>query len=113
MVEVNVVFLRFVNIGRTAAVDLKFQIQFKKDSETIGESTYKEDAMLPFCDRDLITPESQFSRILNKVTSITISGSYTDGFGGTYNLSQSIDVKDFIDSVNAAKMLMRPKDKVL
>jgi hypothetical protein len=87
MGEVMAVFLRFANIGRAAACDLQFRIQFKKEGETVEERTYHEDTMLPLADRDLITPESYFKTILSKLTTITISGSYTNGFGETTNLS--------------------------
>lgn len=111
--EKTIVFLRFVNIGRIAACDLDFQIVFKKDGETIQESSYKEDTMLPQGDRYLITPELSFEALLGKFTTATVSGTYTDGFGKEYTLNKSIDVKAFIDSVKSARMLWRSRDKVV
>lgn len=105
VLKTTAVFLRFVNIGRTAACDLDFQVVYEKDGTTIQTEPYKDNTMLPLCDRFLITPQSQFALVLNKYTTVRISGTYTNGFGEEYKLNKVIDVKEFIDSVNAAKML--------
>jgi energy-converting hydrogenase Eha subunit C len=106
VLKATAVFLRFVNIGRTAACDLNFQVVFEKDDTTVQTNQYKDDTMLPLDDRFLITPQSQFGLVLNKYTSVRISGTYTNGFGAEYKLDKVIDVREFIDSVNAAKMLV-------
>jgi hypothetical protein len=113
MVETTIASLRFVNIGRSPACDLYFEIDFMKMDTVVDSRIYEQDTMLPSDDRDLILPQMQFKVLLDAFTDIVVSGSYTNGFGKKYNLNQTIDVKSFVDSVNSAKILMRSKDKIL
>jgi hypothetical protein len=113
MAHVTVTTLRILNIGKLAAVDISLKIDFEKGDKVIEAREFNEAAMLPLGDKDLILPDSNFNNLLNALDRITVAGSYQDGFGKTFSVNESIDTKEFVDSVKSARMLMREKDKTL
>jgi len=102
--ELVVVFLKVVNIGKAAAVDIHITVVFKKDDKAIEERPYDTEAILPLESTELILPEPQFDYMLNKFTHIYVNGNYSDIFGQPYTVTQSIDVKKFVDSIKKAKI---------
>ena len=100
-----IVFLKIINIGRVAAVDIELDVVFSKDNKIAEERHFKQDAILPLGHTELILPDSRFDILPNMVTQIAISGTYKDGFGKTIPMNQSIDVKGYLDSIKKAKIL--------
>jgi hypothetical protein len=100
-----IVFLKIINIGRVASVDIELDVVFSKDNQIVEQRHFKQDAILPLGYTELILPESQFDVLPNMVTHIAISGTYKDGFGKTIPMNQSIDVKGYLDSIKQARIL--------
>lgn len=100
-----VVFLKIINIGRVAAVDIELDIAFRKDDVIVERRHFKQDAILPQGYTELVLPDSRFDVLPSMVTQIAISGTYKDGFGDTVPMNQSIDVKGYLDSIKQARIL--------
>lgn len=102
--EKVVVFLKVVNIGKAAAVDIRATVVFKKDDKAIEERSYVAEVILPLESIEFLLPEMQFDQMLNTFTRISVDGYYRDIFGQPYTVTQSIDVKQFVDSIKSAKI---------
>jgi hypothetical protein len=100
-----IVFLKIINIGRAASVDIDLDVVLSKDKQIVEQRHFKQDAILPLEYTQLILPDSRFDILPNLVTQIAISGTYKDGFGQTIPMNQSIDVKGYLDSIKQAKIL--------
>jgi hypothetical protein len=61
-------------------------------------------------DVELIMPEIQFDKLLKSLNQIEIKGALYDAFGTKSELQESIDVKEFVDSVKKGRILFREKD---
>jgi hypothetical protein len=100
-----VVFLKIINIGRAASVDIHLDVVLSKDKQIVEQRHFKPDAILPLEYAELILPNCQFDALPNVVTHIAITGTYKDGFGQTIPMNQLIDVKGYLDSIKQAQIV--------
>jgi len=110
MAQLTVVTLMLKNAGKGPAVDVSLLIDFKKNGTVVETRPFKRKVLAPQEDVELIMPEIQFDKLLDSLNLIEIKGTLYDAFGTKSELQESIDVKEFVDSVKKGRILFREKD---
>jgi hypothetical protein len=113
MAQLTIVTLMLKNAGKGPAVEVNLIIDFKKNGAVVESRPFKRKVLAPQEDVELIMPEMLFGKLLDSLNLIEVKGILYDAFGTKSELEESIDVKEFVDSVEKEKILYREKDASL
>jgi hypothetical protein len=113
MAQLTVVTLMVKNAGKGPALDVNLLIDFKKNGTVVESRPFKKKVLAPQEDVELVMPEMQFDKLPESLSRIEVNGILYDAFGTKSVIEESIDVKEFVDSVKKGKILYREKDASL
>ena len=86
--------LRFTNVGKGPAVDIKATVTFSPSNET---RPWRQRIMAPDDSFRVLLPDGRLEKVCEKATQINVKGEYTDIFGQPFEIDEEIDAKEFIE----------------
>lgn len=110
MAQITIASLKIGNFGKGPAFDVNLTVAFKKDAAVVDERPFKQKVMASQEDFELIPPEMELKKMLNSFTHVLVRGNYRDVFRTSFNVEETIDVKEFIESIDKGHILWRSKD---
>ncbi len=100
-----VIPLRIMNIGRAPALDIRLTIKFENSGRPTEDRLFKQEVMPAGDHTDVLLPGiPTLESIASRVSRIDITGRYRDADDNPFTIKQSIDVKDFVNTVNKMKI---------
>lgn len=100
-----VVVLKASNVGKGPATNVKATITFSPSEQT---RPWAQSVMQPDEYFRILLPEGNIDRVCEIAAQINIKGSYSDIFGQSFEIGETIDTKEFIDNARQLQPIMEP-----